>query len=216
LEWAYLPLLGHRGRPAKVLHRELARNPAFFVEVLSWVFKAEDEEPRKATAEDHALARLGYQLLDSWHEVPGRRDDGSIDAKVLSSWVGQTRELLAARGRAAIGDERIGRVLYYGPPDTDGVWPAGAIREVIESTASRGLELGLEIEAYNSRGVTWRGLTEGGRQEHELAERYRTYAQGVSDRWPRTAALLRRIAKGFEAEAHREDQEAELREDQWR
>jgi hypothetical protein len=216
LEWTYLPLLGHRGRPAKVLHRELARNPAFFVEVLSWVFKAEDEEPRKATAEDHALARLGYQLLDSWHEVPGRRDDGSIDAKVLSSWVGQARELLAARGRAAIGDERIGRVLRHGPPDTDGVWPARAIREVIESTASRGLELGLEIEAYNSRGVTWRGLTEGGRQEHELAERYRSYAQAVSDRWPRTAVLLRRIAKGFEAEARREDQEAELREDQWR
>lgn len=216
LEWAYLPVLGHRGRPAKVLHRELARDPAFFVEVVSWVFKAEDEEPRDLTAEEGARAKLGYQLLDSWHEIPGRRDDGSIDTKVLLSWVAQARKLLAARGRAAVGDERIGRVLHYGPPDADGVWPAKAIRELIETIASRGLELGLEIEVHNSRGMTWRGPTEGGRQERELAERYNTFAQGLGDQWPRTAALLRRIARAFEAEARREDQEAELREDLWR
>ena len=41
------------------------------------------------------------------------------------------------------------------------------------------------------------------------------YAGTLSDRWPRTSALLRRVAQGYESEARREDLEAELREDLW-
>jgi hypothetical protein len=215
LEWTYLPMLRHH-RPAKLLHRQLARDPAFFAEIVCWVFRAEDEEQREITADERARATLGYRLLDSWHEVPGRQDDGTIDPRTLRSWINQARELLAARGRASIGDQRIGHALRHVPVGSDGAWPAEPVRDVIERTASRGLELGLEIEVHNSRGATWRSLTEGGRQEWELARRYHAAAKIVSDRWPRTAALLRRIAKAFEADAQREDKEAELREDLWR
>lgn len=58
-----------------------------------------------------------------------------------------------------------------------------------------------------------RNPTEGGVKEHQLAERYIGFAAAISDRWPRTAAMLRRISDTYRAEARREDEEAELRED---
>lgn len=102
-------------------------------------------------------------------------------------------------------------MLRYGPSEDGGAWPDAAIRHVIEDVASADLETGLEIEVFNSRGVTTRGPVEGGRQEHELAERYAGYAAAIGGRWPRTTALLRRIAGVFEADARQEDAKAELR-----
>jgi hypothetical protein len=49
-----------------------------------------------------------------------------------------------------------------------------------------------------------------------LSERYKGYADVLNDEWPRTAAMLRRIADRYASDARREDVEAELREDFWR
>lgn len=214
LEWRYLPLLEDRERQPRVLHEELARDPAFFAEIVSWVYRA-DSEPEEAqiTDEERVRADLGDRLLRSWRTVPGLRDDGSVDPSELASWLSSARQLLAEQGRIRVGDIRIGRMLRYAPTDSEGSWPPLPVREAIEDTASRDLERGLEVEVYNSRGVTTRGLTDGGTQERELAQRYHRYARQAHTRWPRTASLLRRIAETFEADARREDREAELRED---
>jgi len=50
----------------------------------------------------------------------------------------------------------------------------------------------------------------------QLSEKYKGYADVLNDEWPRTAAVLRRIAEVYASEARREDVEAELREDLWR
>ncbi len=59
LEWAYLPLLRHGRRPALFLHRALAQDPTFFAEVVSWVYRAHDEEQRESTEEESTRAILG-------------------------------------------------------------------------------------------------------------------------------------------------------------
>jgi hypothetical protein len=87
---------------------------------------------------------------------------------------------------------------------------------VVDGDASV-LERGLEVGMYNSRGmVTKDHPFEGGRQERQLVERYAGFAATLSDRWPRTAAMLRRLAAGYRLEALCEDQRAELREDRSR
>jgi hypothetical protein len=216
LEWAFLPLLSRREHGPKVLHRELARNPEFFAEIVSLVYVAEGEEGIVLPEGDLSRARLGQELLDSWTVIPGLREDGSVDADQLGRWVATARELLAARGRGAIGDILIGQQLRYSPSDPDGAWPATPVRELIETFASKELERGIVTEVLNSRGITWRGVTAGGAQERALEEQYRGYAGAVGDRWPRTAAMLRRIAETYGREARREDASAELREDLWR
>lgn len=214
LEFAYLSILRYH-RPAGTLHRELARDPAFFVDLVSRVFKAQHEEQGEGSEDDASLALLGYELLSSWRDVPGRRDDGSIDLDALAAWVKAAREMLAAGDRVAIGDEMIGQILGQAPSEADGIWPAIAVRDLIEATRSAHLEAGVEVAVRNGRGVTVRGLTDGGAQERILVERYRAYAQGMSTRWPRTAAMLRRLAHAYEADARREDISAELVEDRW-
>lgn len=215
LEWSSLPLIEHYRRP-KMLHRELSRNPDFFVEVMTLVYKAEDEEARDLSEEDLARAEYGRKLLDSWHGIPGRGEDDSLDGAALKDWVCRVREALGACGRGGIGDYSIGCVLRYSPHDADGGWPHAAVCDLIEELSNESIERGIETEVFNSRGVTMRGLTDGGAQERHLAESYLEWARRVRDRSPRTAEMLRRIADTFSSQARREDVNAELTEDLWR
>ena len=61
---------------------------------------------------------------------------------------------------------------------------------------------------FNKRGVTSRGLTDGGVQERALADRYEASATALMDDWPRVARLLRDVAEGYRRDALREDEEA--------
>ncbi|MBI4322463.1 MAG: hypothetical protein HY675_28555 [Chloroflexi bacterium] len=215
LEWAYLPVFGRGRRSKGLLYRELARSPEFFVDVLCMVFRAQDEESRNVTQEQKAKATLGYQLLDSWRGPPGC-NEGIVDEEALTAWVNVARSLARTNKRDRIADRQIGRILRYVPDDPDGLWPHRAVRDLIERIESRDLEAGLELGQRNSRGVTRRELTDGGAQERALQTRYLDHAQQMNARWPRTAAMLRRIARSYAEEASRHDEEAEITEDRWR
>ena len=217
VEWAFLPLFRFSGRPPEALFRRLAKYPVFFVEVLSAVFKPSKdsgiEEPAPADIDRAtAIATHADQLLRAWRGVPGMRADQTIDVAVLQAWVDEARSLCAKAGRAAIGDQQIGQLLSGSPRDADGTWPAIAVREVIENTRSRELERGLLVGVLNGRGATSRGMTDGGAQERDLAARYRRDADAVAFEWHRTAAVLGQIAKHYEDQARRFDDQAEQNE----
>jgi hypothetical protein len=144
------------------------------------VFRAEGQEARETTDEERARAMLGYQLLDSWKQPPGKRGDGTISEEELKAWVDAARALAVARKIQRIADQQIGRVLRWVSDDPDDMWPNRVVRDLIERIESRDLETGLEIGLHNSRGVTWRGLTDGGAQERALQAKYLTYAQQVN------------------------------------
>jgi hypothetical protein len=130
----------------------------------------------------------------------------------MSTWVDEARRRAAGEKRAQIADQVIGRVLSYVSDDVDNLWPHRAVRNLVERIASRDLETGLESGLYNSRGATWRGLHDGGAQERALQMRYLDYAQQLIRDWPRTAAMLRRIARTYAEEARWEDEQAEIAE----
>jgi hypothetical protein len=216
LEWTYLPLLEYSDRPPRTLHEELARSPEFFVTVLSALYRPEpDSGVTDCNAPDSdsadVLAQQAFQLLRTWDRVPGRQEDGSIDTDRLVAWVHEARRASAKAGRSAVGDMHIGEILSKAPADNGGVWPMEAVRKVIESTRSRDLERGLGNGVYNQRGVTGRTLTEGGRQERSLAQTYRNWSRAMSARSPRTAAVLERIARDYEADGRSNDEELEQR-----
>ena len=64
---------------------------------------------------------------------------------------------------------------------------------------------------HNQRGVTTRGMNDGGEQERELVKKYRAYAEKCKVSWPRTAIALRRIAEHYEAQAKWQDERADAR-----
>lgn len=198
------------------MHRELSRNPDFFVEVVSYVFKAEEDELRESSEDNPIRAELSYKLLDSWHRCPGVSDDGTLDADAFRKWVIHAREKLHEQKRGVIGDQRIGHALAFAPFGSDGAFPHEAVRDVIEELVSPEIERGIEIQIFNNRGVVTRAIAEGGIQERQIAEKYSGFATKVCPRHPRTAAMLRRMAEDYSFHAQREDISAELEQDLWR
>lgn len=215
VEWYFLPMLGY-DPDAQTLHRTLAEDPRFFVEILSTVFRprSDDEsphEPDEPSEQERAAAENAFRLLHSWSTCPGIDDQGEVTLERLRDWVSTARALFAERKRAEIGDEQIGQALAAAPADADGSWPCEAVRELLEELQNDRIDRGLEIRVFNNRGVTSRSLDEGGQQEWKLAGGYRARADRFVMRWPRTAAIFRRLAETYEADARREDAEAERR-----
>jgi hypothetical protein len=52
-------------------------------------------------------------------------------------------------------------------------------------------------------------MHDGGEQERKLAKQYHGYADACQMRWPRVAATLRRLARGYEADARHMDDQAD-------
>jgi len=218
LEWLYLPILASVGscRPPKMLHQGLSNKPEFFAEVIKYVYKPEnediDEEEEELPKElKEERARRAYKLLNTWKTVPGSDDSGRIDYQKLESWINKARKLCKETDRLKICDNHIGQVLAYAMPDKDGNWPPAEVCRIIDETGSKELDDGFRVGIYNKRGIVTKSLEEGGKQERSLAEQYKKYSEKVSIQYPRTSAILKRVAEGYENEAKREDKETEKR-----
>jgi excisionase family DNA binding protein len=208
-EFLFFRLLDHHREP-RVLFAALGRDPSLFVDLVSRVYRGKREAHRQLDEHEAALAHHAWWVLNHWRDLPGRRDDGTIDAAHLRQWVTDARLTLADTDRADIGDEQIGQVLAASPAGTDDIWPAETVREIIETVGSRSIEAGIHLGVVNQRGVTSRGVFDGGQQERDLAARYRQWAKQTAGNWPRTSRVLRGLAEDYERQAQREDARAEL------
>lgn len=214
LEWTYFHALQDSERPARLLEKAMAENPSFFLDMVKSVFGSGrdiDRNDEGALARARVIASQAFHVLEAWNRIPGIDDDGAIDGSVLEQWIKEARRLAAEAELTDIGDSRIGQMLSAAPRVGDEPWPPEPIREVIELCRSRDLESGFQVGLFNRRGVTVRLPTDGGEQERDLAAMYRKDAAASAFTWPRTRAMLERVAEGYEADATREDQSAEQR-----
>ncbi len=214
LEWSYLPVLGYDAK-VPALSESLAADPAKFVGIVCTVYRARptsDEVGAEDQADegqrDVAMATNAYRLLNAWESPPGLVD-GVMNAEALRAWLDGAMELLAERGRTEVGLQHIGQVLGHTPPDADGTWPGVVVRSLLEEVQLDHIETGLYLHIVNGRGVTTRGLEDGGDQELKLAADFRLKAEALADRAPRVAGLFRRIALSYESDARRNEEEAE-------
>ena len=217
LEWLYIPYFWNNKSYARVrpitLIKEVLDNPDLFVQLIRWAFKPKpsigDEFSDLSSEQKKRLAENAYFLLNMIDKLPGQSGE-DIDLTKLMKWIKHAREKCKQVNRLPICDEKIGEILSHAPNGKDGIWPHEAVREVIEEISSKDMEMGIEIGIYNQRGVVTKSLGEGGKQERELAERYNQFAEALKLKWPRTAAMLRRIAQGYIREASIEDLRSEL------
>lgn len=208
-EFMFFRLLEQHRQP-RALYAVLSRNPTVFVDLVSRVYRGKQQPRRQRGEGEEALARHAWWVLHHWRELPGLREDGSVDGQHLKQWVRDARLAFADADRADIGDEQIGQVLATSPPGADTIWPAEPVRDILEDIGSPSLETGVHIGAVNQRGVTTRGVYDGGQQERALAARYRQWAKQTAGSWPRTSRVLRGLAESYEREAQREDAQAEI------
>lgn len=196
-EWLFFaPLQYHRA--PRALFRALAEQPELFVDLVKAAFRAAHEPAAsEGMPAEIARARQAFMILREWRQPPGLTEDEHVDGRVLRDWITKARRLLTDADRLSVGEECIGEVLSGSPPGADGIWPAEAIRDLLEDDASESLEQGLAIGKFNARGVTSRGVFDGGAQENALADEYDRGARQVMARWPRTGRMLREMAASY-------------------
>jgi predicted DNA-binding transcriptional regulator AlpA len=208
-EFAFFRLLEHQREPAALNHL-LATQPENFVSLVVRAYRGRGDQRRELSEQEQGHVRQAWWVLNEWKGFPGRRDDGLIDREVMENWVRAARLAFSEADRADIGDEMIGQAFARSPVGEDGAWPVEALRDLIETIGSREFENGVILGRLNARGVTWRGVYDGGEQERALANQYRGWSALTRAKWPRTARILRELADSYERDARREDTKAEL------
>lgn len=223
LEWPFAPLFKDLKRYTSsptALHRALQKDPQFFSLLVAFIYKRDDHGPdptRSGITQEMAQvrARIAQKVLDSWHLIPGFKSNDTLDEKELTDWVVAARKQCAETNHVTGGDIQIGFMLAHAPADPDGTWPHTTVRNLIEFLKNEAIDRYIQNEIYNSRGVVTRGLNDGGKQERELAEKYKKMSDAVKVKWPRTSAMLRGIAGSYERQAKYEDVDSDLHDLRW-
>ena len=106
----------------------------------------------------------------------------------------------------------LGKAGHEGEERRDGAdraWPAEPVRDVLDLYRNHVMLSGFQIGQSNRRGVTIRNPRDGGEQERKLVEQYRAWSSVVGAEHPFTAKALDALASYYEADAKREDEQAE-------
>ena len=206
VEWAYLPLFEHdEGSAPKLLEQRLADDPAFFCEAIRIVYRSKNEIPPYAEVSEQQknLAENTSRLLSNWRTPPGSRKDGTFDGNAMSAWLDEVKRACTESGHLEVAFITLGHVLVHTPPDPDGFWIHRAVAEAVNAPEANDIRDGFTTELYNLRGM--HGFT-AGREERELADKYRKQAEEVeSHGYHRLANSLRDLATGYDREAEREE-----------
>ena len=151
------------------------------------VFLADGEpDNQEVGPERRNISVVGIAALRSWHMPPGVRSDGTVDADVLRAWTVEALRLLTESGHTLAGGRALGRVLADIPPESDGLWPATPVQDLIEELDSDTIDLGLSYGKIDARLMASWSLESGGASHRALASQFRAW-----DASPTSGALRR-------------------------
>lgn len=188
------------------LYRHFERNPDSFAEL---VISVESAEIDFDDSFNIVLRQGFFDIVVFWQNIPGLQVDGSVDTAFLTEWVEAVRKRLVGHVSVEKSELYLGYVLASSPNGADGMWPAEAVRSVIELMKSSVLERAISTRCYIRDSTGIRRDYIGGVPEWCLVNKYRESSRFMRLRWPRTAALLSRLADDYEIEAQQEDTKAE-------
>lgn len=210
IEWLYLSLLdGYQAHPVS-LEKRLADDPAFFCEIIEAIYRPAVvySESKDSVEPDHEesdqnrrnIATNAYSLLHNWKSVPGVNKDNKLDDGKFQAWIDSALEECEKSGRLVVAMQHIGHVLFYSPPDPDGLWLHRSVAENLNEKGADHIRKGYAVEAFNSRGVFFVDPTGG--VEKGIAESYRKKSEEIElAGFHRFAATLRSIAHDFDVQA---------------
>lgn len=186
----------------KFISRAIAANPAWLTTL---------------GQDDNRWSLVTY-ILDGWKGYPGEDRLRSDQGPTLENWCLELLRLMA--DDSAFAFMIIGTFLARPDPDEpDGLWPCRVARRFLDLLVTKPahrteLMHSIMRERQDARGVTSRAVGEGGAQERTIATQYYQGAQRMRSKWPQTASMLDKLAKYYEGEARRHDEDAV--DDAWR
>lgn len=217
LEYLYADILSDDilDRPPRLLHKAMGENPSFYIDVIKTVFKPEDDinleqEEIKGLSESMIQKRadIGWQLLRSFHTIPGSDGKGKINYEKLKKWVDDVVKLSIEYKREAIVKDKIGELLAFSEEENN-VWPQEEVCQIIEYLKNKYVDEAFYVSERNKRGTVTKSMFEGGEQEQDMESIYINYAKKLNPKYKRTIKILKMIAQSYNYEALKEDERAE-------
>ena len=207
LEYAFFPVLEHEDADL-ALFELMATDPEFFVSILRDVYVEDGTDPgeQKTTEEERLRGNASHRILIAFDRMPGAVA-GTVDEAKLTAWIDGMIEEGRKAKRSTVIPMYIGRVMAHAQ-EQDGVWPPDPVARAIERLASDDVERSIMIERFNMRGVYTKAMFDGGKDERDLADLNRGWANART-LFPRTKAMLNAIAGRWDDDAKRADEEAE-------
>ncbi len=204
VEWAYLSLLVSPGRNVRpiFLETQLATQPDFFCQLIRFIYRSKNEKisHKEPNEKEKANAMNAYRLLDKWKRPPGLQPDGSFLDQNFEDWIDSVKQQCSESGHFEVAMKKIGEVLFYCPPNPQGLWIVKAAANTLNAKDADDMRRGFGMEAYNSRGV--HSVDPSGSPERALAEQWRQKADAVEVAgFVRFAATLKELAETYYREA---------------
>ncbi|MBU1020094.1 MAG: hypothetical protein KJ847_02685, partial [Firmicutes bacterium] len=197
------------------IHRVLQNDPTYFAYLISTIYFTDDgvksNEENLTEEQLNVRAKNSISILDTFSTLPGLKEDGSIDAEELESWIESANKKCKEIKRTKGFEYQIGKLLANSPIDDDGHWPHIAVRNVIEKISNKRIDLEILIGKRNKRGMTVRSPGDGGAQENDLSLKYAQSSDFLVEKWPKTARIIKRLSDSYQYDAKREDNEDDLR-----
>ena len=205
VEWAYLPLLDRDdGASPKVLENRLSKDPAFFCELIRFIYRSKKEEKSQNEPKEQSNGNAinAWRLLNEWKTPPGSQLDGTFSVEQFKNWLEDTFRICFESGHLEVAQIHIGQVLTHSPSDSDGLWILRAVANVLNDINAEKMREGFSIAIFNSRKAHIVDPT--GKPERELAEQNRHKAEVIENAgFQRLAVTMRNIAESYNRDADR-------------
>jgi len=215
IEWLYLSMLDpeYSETGPETLVAVIEAEPAHYVELLRKVYRAQNEEPDDEPLSEQELlvAQHARTLLDRLSRLPGTQSDGTLDMTFLRNWINAVRQLASECDRASICDVVLAELIVRSTRREDSDWPPLEVATLMEEIGTESFFRSFKTSIVNTRGVTTRGLDTGGEPERVQAERCRHLAEHARPASQKVAEAFLEMAKHYEIDAKREDDEAHRR-----
>lgn len=220
IEFAYANILidlDAKGR-TPTLSKFLLKDPSQYFQLIATIYlrhdKVEDWGKFGLPQDEKSrvnLANVAHKILGNLEELPGERFktarqqiSGGID------WINEVLDLAEQNDRGVKARLVIGELLAHKPDKDNSVWPKPLVRALLEHFQNEDIARGFSIAKRNQRGVMMRPRPENGDQERAIAKSFYNDAEKISIDFPFTAKTLRDLAKSYEYDAERYDEEGRL------
>lgn len=181
LEWMFRNVL--EWEDMRCTQKFMKDDPSFYAELVCILYRTDDNEP--VDEERRKLANNVYEGFEKAKFCPAE-NDGYVIYQELKNWVTKFYDLLCRQNRQQRFESLIGRLLPYSPIGWDGYSPCEAVRKIIEEYDTGDLKRSYVITEESKRGVY---TVDAGKPELEISDRYRKNAEGIREKYPKTAEI---------------------------